>query len=105
MSLKKLALDIAAWRTVKGFYTPPGIFGDEGDLMLGKLMLVVTELSEAAEAIRHEDQENYEEELADTFIRLLDIVGTQRIDIEKVIKDKMSVNWQRPTRHGKATKL
>lgn len=64
-------------------------------------MLVVTELAEAAEAVRHSDQKNFEEEIADTFIRLLDICGTCKIDIDKAIADKMEYNEGRPIRHGK----
>ena len=76
-----------------------------GDALLGKLMLVATEVAEAAEAVRHEDWENYKEELADTFIRLLDICGSMDIDIKQEIWDKMKVNEGRPIRHGKKTRL
>jgi len=68
-------------------------------------MLVVTEVAEAAEAVRHNDKENFEEEIADTFIRLLDICGTMRIDIERRIDEKMKVNEGRELRHGKKTTL
>jgi NTP pyrophosphatase (non-canonical NTP hydrolase) len=76
-----------------------------GDEMLGKLMLVVTEVSEAAEAVRRGDQDNYEEELADIFIRLLEICGTQGIDPEDIIERKMKINHGRPHLHGKKTTL
>jgi len=66
-----------------------------------KLMLVVTELSEAMEAYRHEDTENFKEEIADTFIRLCDICGSVNIDIEREIRTKMEVNKKRPYLHGK----
>ena len=36
------------------------------------LMLIVSELAEAMEAYRIQDHENFKEEIADTFIRLLD---------------------------------
>ena len=64
-------------------------------------MLVVTEISEAAEAVRLQNDANFREELADTFIRLLDITGTMNIDIEKEIVNKMHINEGRPLRHGK----
>lgn len=65
------------------------------------LMLTVTELAEAMEAHRHQDQENFKEELADTFIRLLDLCGGLGIDIEAEIEKKSQKNKLRPYRHGK----
>ena len=85
---------IAEWRERNNFVT-------NWDNMLEKLMLVVSEVSEAAEAYRNDDKENFEEEIADTFIRLMDIVGTLHIDIEAAIKSKMNTNLKRPSQHGK----
>jgi NTP pyrophosphatase (non-canonical NTP hydrolase) len=76
-----------------------------GDALLGKLMLVATEVAEMAEAVRHEDEANFKEEMADTFIRLLDMCGTMGIDIKQEIKKKMEINESRPIRHGKKTRL
>ena len=39
-----------------------------------KLMLIVTELAEACEADRHGDRGEFEVEIADTFIRLADLL-------------------------------
>lgn len=106
MELNKLANDIADWRQEKGFYTPCSLQSEkERDLMLGKLMLVVTEVAEAAEAVRHYDMMNFIEELADTMIRLLDICGTVGIDIDDAIRNKMIVNKSRPKKHDKLTSL
>ena len=69
--------------------------------MMEKLMLVVTEVSEAAEALRHNDYQNFLEELADTFIRLLDICGSMNLDVQNMIAMKMIFNTQRPHKHGK----
>lgn len=97
-----------------------------------KLMLIVSELSEALEADRigryarideYERQmaamnfirfsefdpdqfvfyikDSFEDEIADTFIRLLDLVGQLGIDIEKHIELKMQYNQTRPNKHGK----
>jgi len=66
-----------------------------------KLMLCVTELAEACEADRHGDKENFNEEIADTFIRLFDLCGQLNIDIEKEINGKMIINKSRPRLHGK----
>ncbi len=92
--MNKLAKKIAKWREEKGFITT-------WENMPEKLMLVVTELSEAMEAYRHGDKENFSEEISDSFIRLYDICGSLDIDIEKGIKEKMGVNEKRPFRHGK----
>jgi NTP pyrophosphatase (non-canonical NTP hydrolase) len=92
--MNQLSKDIAKWRKTKGFKT-------NWSNMPEKLMLVVTELSEAMEAYRHEDKKNFNEEIADTFIRLFDICGSINLDIESEIKSKMEVNKQRPFRHGK----
>ncbi|MEW6009294.1 MAG: nucleotide pyrophosphohydrolase [Candidatus Omnitrophota bacterium] len=65
------------------------------------LMLIVTELAEAMEAYRLSDKENFKEEIADTFIRLFDLCGGLKIDIEKEILKKMKKNKKRPYKHGK----
>ncbi|MBF0620162.1 MAG: nucleotide pyrophosphohydrolase [Candidatus Omnitrophica bacterium] len=65
------------------------------------LMLVVTELAEAMEAHRKQDAANFNEELADTFIRLFDLCGGMGIDIEAEIMKKCEKNKNRPYKHGK----
>jgi NTP pyrophosphatase (non-canonical NTP hydrolase) len=65
------------------------------------LMLIVTELAEAMEAHRVQDQENFKEEIADSFIRLLDLCGGLGIDIEEEISRKSQKNKNRPYKHGK----
>ena len=92
--LNKLAEEISKWRQEKGFETGWGNMPE-------KLMLTVAELSEAMEAYRKDDRENFSEEIADTFIRLLDICGSVNIDVEAEIQKKMEVNKQRPHKHGK----
>ena len=92
------------------------------------LMLIVSELSEALEADRkgryarvkelegYSQQENldqrkvgfelyikdsFEDEIADSFIRLFDLVGGLNIDIEKHIEMKLKYNSTREYKHGK----
>lgn len=65
------------------------------------LMLIVTELGEAMEAYRIEDQENFREEIADTFIRLFDLCGGFGLDMEEEIEKKSNKNKKRPYKHGK----
>ena len=106
--LNELGDAIVEWRESKNFVTPNWLrhnTQDNRDAMLGKLMLVVTELAEAAEAVRHMDSENFQEEIADAFIRLLDIARSNEIDIDREIAAKMARNCDRPNLHGKSTSL
>lgn len=64
------------------------------------LCLVHSEVSEALEAFRHGDVLNFNEELADTLIRIFDIAGEYSIDLDKAVKVKMEINRNRPYRHG-----
>ena len=65
------------------------------------LMLVVGEVSEAHEALRKNDKENFKEELADIVIRVADMCGGLDIDLEYEIIKKMDTNSKRPYKHGK----
>ncbi len=76
-------------------------FWDEQRNIGEALMLIVTELAEAMEAHRVQDQANFKEELADTFIRLFDLCGGLNIDIASEIEKKALRNKQRPYKHGK----
>lgn len=119
--LNEIAVQISIWRANKGFDTNWSNCPE-------KLMLVVTELGEAMEAYRKLSQKtlnycgyhggshlpaqelpeeqyriltNFREEIADTFIRLLDMVGSFGIDIAQEIDRKMHINEGRPYKHGK----
>ncbi len=70
------------------------------------LMLIVSELGEAIEAHRGGKwglgkKDTFEDELADTAIRLFDLCGGLVIDLEKQIAWKMSFNRTRARKHGK----
>ena len=78
----------------KGFWEASQNIGE-------KLMLIVTEVAEACEADRKDDKENFNEEIADVFIRLFDLCGHLDINIEKEINGKMIINKGRPRLHGK----
>jgi len=93
-SVKKLTQICHKIAKEKGFWDEKRNLGE-------MLMLVVTELSEAMEAYRVQDKENFNEEIADTFIRLFDLCGGLKIDIEKEIRKKMTRNKKRPYKHGK----
>jgi NTP pyrophosphatase (non-canonical NTP hydrolase) len=80
------------------------------DVIAGKLMLAVSELGEAVEALRMgnppsehiPEHDGFSEEIADTIIRLLDICSARDIPIGDVIISKMEYNSTRDlNRHGK----
>ena len=112
-ALKTLIANIQIWREKKGFETGWGNVPE-------KLMLTVTELSEAMEAYRKipfkvtrgngmqpdcdKDNRflaNFREELADTAIRLFDLASSCDIDLETEIERKMLINEKRPHKHNK----
>lgn len=120
-NLNELAKTIHDGNVARGFY-------DGEPKQIGtQLMLVVSELAEALEADRKgrfadkdkigmadcvidsEYQEwfkanikdTFEDEIADTFIRMFDLVGWLKIDIVSHIKAKLKYNATRPYKHGK----
>lgn len=118
-TLNKLRDEIHGYAINKGFWDKER---ETGTL----LMLCVSELAEAMEADRNglyadlelieKDKENFidfkwsfensikdtfEDELADTIIRILDLCGAKGIDIEKHIELKMKYNATRERLHGK----
>lgn len=64
------------------------------------LALIHSEVSEALEAFRHDDSENFKEEMADIVIRVLDCVAAFTDDFDSVVRAKLDVNRQRGYRHG-----
>ncbi len=65
-----------------------------------RLCLIHSEVSEALEAYRIDDRENFCEELADIVIRTLDLCAGYGIDIEHEIRKKHERNKRRAYRHG-----
>lgn len=64
------------------------------------LALIHSEVSEALEADRKGDSENFAEELADVCIRIFDLCGSKDIDLQAAILKKMEFNKSRPHKHG-----
>lgn len=121
--IKELQNSIHANAIRKGFWEEPVNIGE-------KLMLIVSEISEALEAHRkgrhcnpvdvawflsttdeshaiHEVfpekiKDTFEDEIADAVIRLLDMCAKMDIPIEAHIEAKMRYNATRPYKHGKA---
>lgn len=120
MQIKELVKKAHVNAKEKGFWDKPSEIGT-------LLMLVVSELGEGLEAVREnrivapetldkckmmKDKEfekyfktvikdSFQDELADVFIRLADLCGYYKIDIEKHIELKMRYNATRPRLHGK----
>jgi NTP pyrophosphatase (non-canonical NTP hydrolase) len=111
--LNESAAEIHQANVEKGFW--------QGDRNVGELLMLVTsELGEAMEAHRKGlfckvadfEEENvehfaefgkdtFEDEMADSLIRILDMCAGLGIDIEKHVNAKLAYNKTRPIRHGK----
>ena len=65
-----------------------------------RLALIHSEVSEALEAYRKGDRANFEEEMADTLIRILDLTHGLGVDIAEAVLSKLERNAQRGFRHG-----
>ena len=74
---------------------------DDVDTML---LRIHSEVSEASEAIRDDNAEGFAEELADIFIRLVNLCEVWDIDLEKEVIDKHNKNLDRPNLHGRKKK-
>jgi len=64
------------------------------------LCLMHSEISEALEAYRKNDNDNFMEELADLAIRLFDACEAWQIDLDEEIAKKYAINKAREYRHG-----
>lgn len=100
LSVDSLASEIRAINAANGWNVfHEGEWADTYKIP-GILALVHSEVSEALEAFRKGDVENFLEEMADTVIRVLDCVGGLTDDFQQVIWAKLAVNKQRGFRHG-----
>ena len=64
------------------------------------LALITSETSEALEAFRKDDKENFAEEMADQLIRILDLTAGLGIDIDQAVATKIEANKSRGYHHG-----
>lgn len=83
----QIAYEIKRWRVQWGFYTPTSINTEQQrDMMLGKLMLIVTEVTECCHST---SEQNFREEMADIAIRIMDITAACEIDLDGAIREIM----------------
>jgi len=71
--------------------------------VVSKIMLIVTELAEATEALRKQEvnKEEITEEFCDAVIRIFDLCGFMQLDFAQGLFKKMKVNESRPYLHNK----
>lgn len=88
-----------------------GFWDDGADDVVGKLMLICSEIYEAFEAVRNGDHDEWsekipaftkmEEELADAVIRIMDFAEAKGLRLPDAILSKHEFNKSRPYLHGK----
>lgn len=108
IDMDERAKDIHQWAIDKGFYDREVLAVEKGEyavdnpsLASEKLMLIVTEVAEAQEALRDGDRENEAEEVADILIRTLDYAAWRGINPDIEVRKKMARNRKRPYLHGR----
>lgn len=100
MTLNQLGKEIIEINTANGWNcTKPEQWNDPYKIP-ALLALVTSETSEALEAFRKDDKDNFAEECADQIIRILDLTAGLEIDIDAAIKAKLEKNKTRGFRHG-----
>lgn len=97
-SIRSLVSECHAIAKANGFETPTSF--EQSDPVARCLALIHSEVSEALEALRHDDLDNFGEELADTVIRVFDLCGGLGIDLEWAVLSKMEANRLRSHKHG-----
>ena len=70
-------------------------------IRLAKMALISSEVGEAVQALQHGAEDAFIEELADIVIRILDLCGSEAIDLTLPLLAKMMSNRKRPYLHGK----
>lgn len=92
-SINQLCLEAYETAVTKGWH-------DKEHSTTHWLAMIHSEVSEALEADRVGDREEFVKELADICIRTFDYCGMEGIDLETAIIEKMAYNKTRPIKHG-----
>ena len=73
------------------------------DFRLAQLAKIAGEIGEAVEALQKDRPDDFREEIADIFIRTLDLAGDAfgPVDFAQAVLAKMEKNKGRPYKHGK----
>lgn len=100
MSMNDLAVQIVEINTANGWNVMRPEQWSDTYKVPAVLALIHSEVSEALEAFRKDDRENFSEELADVLIRTLDCAAGLGIDIDAVVAAKLAKNRTRSYRHG-----
>ena len=96
-SIKEYQIEITKYAIEHGFTWTPNDINT-------MILRIISELTEASEAVRDNDKENLAEELADTFIRLANTCEVMGIDLEQEVIKKHKKNLLRPHLHGRGNK-
>ena len=98
---KELGEEIIKINTANGWnVTKPEEWESSDYKVPAILALIHSEVSEALEAFRHKDKENFVEEMADVIIRCLDCTEGLKVDIGDAILKKLEKNKSRGYKHG-----
>jgi len=84
--------------TSKGWTTPTRF--DEVESISTHLCLIHSEVSEALEAVRDNDPENFAEELADIMIRTIHLAHGLGVNLDSGVRMKIEKNRGREYQHG-----
>jgi NTP pyrophosphatase (non-canonical NTP hydrolase) len=66
------------------------------------LLLIVSEVTEVQDALRDNDRELEEEEVADILIRTFDYAAWRGFSMDRALWAKIGKNRERPHLHGRA---
>ncbi len=103
MDIKKYLEEARRINDLNGWTFPKNgheLFYNDNYFIPTKLCLIHSEVSEALEAFRISDGENFGEEIADIFIRLFDLCSVLVPDIEEQINKKLEKLEKRSFKHG-----
>ena len=99
-SLNELGKEILKINKANGWNVMTPELWDDENKVPAVIALIHSEASEALEAFRKGDVDNFAEELADVLIRVLDCAAGLDIDMDVEVRYKMEKNRKRGYWHG-----